>query len=69
MMGGVYMSYHTAEIPFVFHNIDRAEKSIGTSAEAKELEAQMSRAWINFARTGNLTSGTARLSTTMTPDL
>ena len=52
MMGGVYMSYHTAEIPFVFHNIDRAEKSIGGSAEAKKLEAQMSRAWINFARTG-----------------
>ena len=52
MMGGVYMSYHTAEIPFVFHNIDRAEKSIGTSAEAEKLEAQMSRAWIHFARTG-----------------
>lgn len=52
MMGGVYMSYHTAEIPFVFHNIERAEKSIGTSAEAKALEAQMSRAWIHFARTG-----------------
>ena len=34
------------------HNIDRAEKSIGTSAEAEKLEAQMSRAWIHFARTG-----------------
>ena len=47
-----HMSYHTAEIPFVFHNIDRAEKSIGGSAEAKKIEAQMSRAWIHFARTG-----------------
>ena len=33
MMGGVYMSYHTAEIPFVFHNIDRAEKIIRTQIE------------------------------------
>ena len=22
-MVGTYMSYHTAEIPFVFHNVDR----------------------------------------------
>lgn len=50
--GGGFSAGSSAEIPFVFHNIDRAEKSIGTNVEAKALEAQMSRAWIHFACTG-----------------
>ncbi|MGM9580438.1 MAG: carboxylesterase/lipase family protein [Anaerovibrio sp.] len=52
MMNGVYMSFHTAEIPFVFHNIDKAENRIGASPSAKKLEQLMSETWINFARTG-----------------
>lgn len=45
-------SYHTAEIPFVFNNIDRVTVS-GDAEEAQRLADIMSQAWINFARTGN----------------
>ena len=38
-------SYHTAEIPYVFNNVDG-------SAEQQALAAQISAAWVNFARTG-----------------
>jgi para-nitrobenzyl esterase len=59
VMGGVYQSYHTAEIPFVFHTIDRMASRIGGSREARTLEDRMSDAWIHFARYG--TPGTADL--------
>ncbi|MCH3949638.1 MAG: carboxylesterase family protein [Acidaminococcus sp.] len=52
VMNGVYKSYHTAEIPFVFHNIDKMESRIGGSKEAETLSDRMSDAWISFARTG-----------------
>lgn len=52
VIGGSYMSYHTAEIPFVFHNIDKIEARIGDGADARKLQDQMSDAWIAFARTG-----------------
>ena len=55
VMNGVYMTYHMAEIPFVFHNIDKIPSRIGGGVEAKSLEQRMSRAWVNFARTGNPT--------------
>ena len=45
-------SYHTAEIPFVFSNVDRAAVS-GDIDEARILSDIMSSAWINFARTGD----------------
>lgn len=47
------MSYHTAEIPFVFHNIDKAENATGGGEAAYALADKMSAAWINFAKTGN----------------
>lgn len=53
VMNGVYMSYHTSEIPFVFHNVDKGITRIGGDANAKTLEKHMSQAWVNFARTGN----------------
>lgn len=52
VMGGVFMSYHTAEIPFVFHNIEAGANHIGAGRDAKKLETEMSQAWLNFARTG-----------------
>lgn len=52
VMGGVYQSYHTAEIPFVFHNIDKMEARIGTGKDAYRLSDRMSDAWIYFARYG-----------------
>ena len=45
-------SYHTAEIPFVFDNIDKVTVS-GDANEARALSDVMSQAWINFARTGD----------------
>ena len=45
-------SYHTAEIPFVFNNIDKVSVS-GDRDEAEKLSDIMSSAWINFAKTGN----------------
>ena len=54
LANGMAMSFHTAEIPFVFNNIDKIETIIkGKEKEAYELAGKMSRAWINFARTGN----------------
>ena len=53
VMNGVYTSYHTSEIPFVFNNIDKADTTIGGGEEAQLLSDRMSQAWINFARTGN----------------
>lgn len=38
-------SYHGAEIPYVFHNVN------GTEQE-KTLAEQISQAWVNFAKTG-----------------
>ncbi|MCC8013992.1 MAG: carboxylesterase family protein [Eubacterium sp.] len=45
-------SYHTAEIPFVFNNIDKADVS-GDIIKAAALSDIMSDAWINFAKTGD----------------
>jgi len=45
-------SYHTAEIPFVFNNIERSNITKNVE-DAKKLSDIMSSAWINFARTGN----------------
>ena len=52
LMVGTYMSYHTAEIPFVFHNVDRMLSRTGGSKEAHILEDRMSDAWVHFARYG-----------------
>lgn len=47
------MTYHCSEIPFVFHNISLSPAASAGGLEAKELEERISKAWINFARTGN----------------
>ncbi len=47
------MSYHTAEIAFVFNNIQRMAQATGGGREAQALADKMSRAWTNFAKTGN----------------
>ncbi|MBT8183370.1 MAG: carboxylesterase family protein [Eudoraea sp.] len=50
---GKYKSLHCMELPFVFDNIDLANHMTGGGEQAHELADKMSRAWINFARTGN----------------
>ena len=46
-------AFHACEIPFVFDNIDRCENYSGGVPEARRLSAQVSQAWINFARHGD----------------
>lgn len=50
--GGMPMSYHTAEIGFVFNNVDKNPEYTGNSPQAKQLATTMSTAWANFAKTG-----------------
>lgn len=51
--GGFAMSYHCSEIPFVFSNTSLSPAASAGGPEVKELEERISKAWINFARTGN----------------
>lgn len=44
------IAWHCSEIPFVFHNIDKAPVCYGEGAE--KLQADMFGAWISFAKTG-----------------
>ncbi|MBQ4490329.1 MAG: carboxylesterase family protein, partial [Pyramidobacter sp.] len=53
IMGGYALAYHCSELPFVFNNIALAEMATGAGKEAFALAEKMSRAWVNFARTGN----------------
>jgi para-nitrobenzyl esterase len=53
VMDGKYKSLHCMELPFVFDNIQRCLNMTGGGEKAEKLAKQMSRAWINFARTGN----------------
>lgn len=53
LMNGVYTAYHTAEIPFVFNNIDKGDTLTSGGEDARILADCMSQSWINFARTGN----------------
>lgn len=50
---GLLHSPHTAEMPFVFGNVDAAEAFTGQGPELQPLMRQLMRAWGNFARTGN----------------
>ncbi|MDG2954773.1 carboxylesterase family protein [Bisgaard Taxon 10/6] len=53
VFNSVPMSYHTAEIAFVFNNIERMAQATGGGKDAQALADKMSRAWTNFAKTGN----------------
>jgi para-nitrobenzyl esterase len=44
---------HSSELAFVFNNAKEGEQSSGGGPVVDRLTRQMSRAWINFARTGN----------------
>jgi para-nitrobenzyl esterase len=48
-------SFHTAEIAFVFHNLHEPQVRISTgdAPAGYDLQDKVSRAWINFAKTGN----------------
>ena len=46
-------TFHACEIAFVFDNVDRCVRQTGGVKPALDLSAQISRAWVNFARHGN----------------
>jgi para-nitrobenzyl esterase len=46
-------AFHCAELAFCFDNTERCENMTGDGPEARRLAAQVSEAWIHFARTGN----------------
>jgi len=50
---GKYKSLHCMELPFVFDNIALANHMTGGGEKAHQLADKMSRAWIQFAKTGN----------------
>jgi para-nitrobenzyl esterase len=52
--GGI-LAFHTSEIAFAFHNLNEphVRVSTGEAPAAFALQDKVSRAWINFAHTGN----------------
>ena len=53
LLDGRPRAFHCAEIPFVFYNTDVSAFATGGGAEARDLAAKVSDAWINFARKGD----------------
>ncbi|WP_116105235.1 carboxylesterase/lipase family protein [Lewinella sp. IMCC34191] len=53
VLDGKYKALHCMEIPFVFDNIDRCDQMTGGGPEAHALAKDVSRAWINFAHSGD----------------
>lgn len=53
VMDGKYKAVHCMELPFVFNNIARCEEMTGGGKEAYTLADKISKAWVQFARTGN----------------
>ena len=51
--GGKWGAYHGLDVPFVFDNAVLVPEKTGAGDDARRLAAQMSEAWIAFARTGN----------------
>jgi len=51
--GGRWGAHHGLDVPFVFDNPIKVPEKTGTGVDAQKLSAQMSDAWIAFARTGN----------------
>jgi len=52
-LGGKLGAAHSFDLPFVFDNVALAPRVIMDQPEAHALAAQMSQAWVNFARCGD----------------
>jgi para-nitrobenzyl esterase len=53
ILGGVMRSPHGLDVPLVFDNVDKKLGILGSGPEPRRIAPVMSRAWINFARSGN----------------
>ena len=67
VLDGMFKSMHCLEIPFVFNSIDYAQYHTGAGPEAYALAAKVSRAWVQFARTGNPNHPGLSIWTAFTP--
>jgi para-nitrobenzyl esterase len=50
---GLFKSPHTLEIPLMFDNVDKARVLVGPGPRPEAIAAQMSDAWLAFARSGD----------------
>ncbi|HTQ58087.1 MAG TPA: carboxylesterase/lipase family protein [Bryobacteraceae bacterium] len=53
ILNGLFKSPHTLEIPLMFDNVGRARVLLGPGHDPEAIAAQMSAAWLAFARTGD----------------
>jgi para-nitrobenzyl esterase len=53
VLDGRPRAFHFSEVPYVFDNTDLSAFATGGTAEARQLAARVSDAWISFARTGD----------------
>jgi para-nitrobenzyl esterase len=67
VLDAVPHAYHCSELPFVFRNTDRLATATGGGAGPRRLSDQMSRSWIQFARTGDPNHGALPLWPKVTP--
>jgi para-nitrobenzyl esterase len=52
-MGGMLGCPHSMEIPFVFNNVEPSFGLIGNNPDRIQVAANISGAWVAFARSGN----------------
>jgi para-nitrobenzyl esterase len=52
VLGGVLLSPHTLEVPFVFGTTDAAAELVGTAPQIPRLVRQIMARWVSFARRG-----------------
>ncbi len=57
VLDGRPRAFHFSEVPYVFDNTDLTAFATGGTAEARDLAARISNAWISFARTGDPNHG------------
>jgi para-nitrobenzyl esterase len=53
ILNGLFKSPHTLEVPLMFDNVDKARVLVGPGPHPEAIAAQMSDAWLAFARSGD----------------
>src|SRR5262249_14356643 len=51
--GGRLRAFHTADIPYMFDNVDDLKEMTGGGPAAQSLASKISNAWVAFAHTGD----------------
>ena len=53
VQGGRLRAFHTADIPYMFDNVDDLKEMTGGGPAAQSLASKISNAWVAFAHTGD----------------